>query len=117
LIKPIPRKLLIHSVIYKRRTGTDASGEPVYDAPQTLFNVRVSPQTTYYAREVNQWAQSAAESTGMTLYIDTVNSTVPAEINLADIVIFEGKEYAVKSIKPRYALDGAKPHHYEIVLM
>ena len=118
-IKPIPKRLLIHSVTVKSVDEYDRNRNPHYTT-FILHNVRMA----LTAAQTNGQAGSVTADTA-TLYIDVINSYAalpdgtPAPLAipmLGEAVEYNGREYIVQSIAPRFTHGVAAAHHWEITL-
>lgn len=111
LIKPIPRKLLIHSGVLKHLTGKDNFRKPTYGADINLTFVRVEPI-------LRQKIVSSSENTDVStdrLFYDCTNSRPKGVVfEKEDNFTFGGKSLTVREVKTHYGLDGVTPHHYEV---
>lgn len=113
----IPKHLLIHSVILKQQKGVDRNRNPVYEE-SWLCNVRVG-----VTRRVQTGQHGVIRADTMTLFVDVLNSKrmqngqrIPLVfLQENDAVVFEGKEYTIKSVTPFWAGYG-DARHYEAVL-
>lgn len=113
----IPKHLLIHSVILKQQKGVDRNRNPVYEE-SWLCNVRVG-----VTRRVQTGQHGVIRADTMTLFVDALNSKrmqngqrMPLVLlQENDAVVFEGKEYTIKSVTPFWAGYG-DARHYEAVL-
>lgn len=113
----IPKHLLIHSVILKQQKGVDRNRNPVYEE-SWLCNVRVG-----VTRRVQTGQHGVIRADTMTLFVDVFNSKrmqngqrMPLVLlQENDAVVFEGKEYTIKSVTPFWAGYG-DARHYEAVL-
>lgn len=107
-MKPIPRKLLIHSV--KRHTVAEKNrmGKETLDEGIELKHVRVEP-TTRVVRDKN----GAEVQLAATLFYDCKNST-PRNVKFAvdDIILFQGQKFSIELVEPLY--DVKRLHHYEL---
>src|SRR5690554_698603 len=108
-IRPIPRKLLIHTITYKEYTGGDGWGDD-YAADVEVKNVRVEPSSSM-TRNSNQ-----EEIIGeYVLIIDGVNSSPFINPKEKDKIVFDNKELEVGKVQTFYALSN-KVHHIEAEL-
>ena len=113
----IPKHLLIHSVVLKQQKGVDRNRNPVYEE-SWLCNVRVG-----VTRRVQTGQHGVIRADTMTLFVDALNSKrmqngqrMPLVLlQENDAVVFEGKEYTIKSVTPFWAGYG-DARHYEAVL-
>lgn len=114
---PIKKSLLIHSVILKVKSGEDRDRNATY-VNYNVNYVRVVPYLSVTKGDVG-----ATKADTMTLFIDEelsvfsdeegllVEAFVPEE---GDVIVFEDKEYVVKSITPCYTKASRNVHHWEI---
>lgn len=110
-IRPIPKKLLIHTVIHAKTEEEDRWGKSVLKEEQELRLVRMEPSSKIVKDKSGAEIQLAA-----TLFYDCRNSR-PQGTNFSvdEIIIFSGQKHAVQLIEPMY--DGEKLHHYEMGLV
>lgn len=112
MLKPIPRKVLIHSAVYTKVTSKDKWGAVVEaeetPAPISLTFVRIEPSSAIKLSKDNKEMQLKS-----ILFYDCVNS-LPTGVSfeLEDTITFSGTDYIIASIDPISALSGI--HHYEI---
>lgn len=108
----IPQRLLVHSCSYAAPANYDRDGNPTMGEAVTLSSVRLEAVTA-----------DARDSTGesandrLTLYYDPSYST-PA-VNLVPLgrVTWNGEEYTIRSVQPRYTQGSDSVHHYEAALV
>ena len=107
-MKPIPKKLLIHTIMLYEKTSIDKWGSEKLDDGQVLTKVRIEPSNQIVRDKNNSEIQLAA-----TLFYDCRNSQ-PIGINFKvdQIIDFNGQKHQIKTIEPLY--DKLKLHHYEI---
>jgi hypothetical protein len=111
LLKPIPKKLLIHSGSYKQKDTKDKWGAETGTPTTTnLSYIRIEPSSAIKKSKDNKEIQLKS-----LLFYDCVNS-LPAGVSfeLENTITFSGIEYVIKSIDTISALSGI--HHYEIGL-
>ena len=110
-MKPIPKKLLIHTVIHARSTDVDRWGAVETAQLAELKFVRIEPSKQVVRDKNNAEIQLAA-----TLFFDCKNSK-PAgtEFKVDDLISFNGEKYQIKVIEPLY--DEDRLHHYELGLI
>lgn len=111
LVKPIPRRLLRHEVLYKPYIGDGRHGA-VWGEEISLRNICVDYDTDYRIRGKSQTIRYRA-----VLYYDCVNS-FPRDIAFKekDKVVFNGAEMTVEGICVPNTPAG-KAHHYELGLV
>lgn len=115
----IKSDLLIHSVHVLSQDGIDRDGNKM--TTETVINhVRVE-----YCNAVTQGTAGAQAADTMTLFLDPARAeyqtttgesaaaVIPAE---GDAVVYDGKQYEVKKVTPRYTRKSAVVHHYEVDL-
>ena len=107
-MKPIPKKLLIHTVVLYEKTSIDKWGSEKLDDGQVLSKVGIEPSRKIVRDKNNSEIQLAA-----TLFYDCRNSQ-PIGINFKvdQIIDFNGQKYQIKTVETLY--DNLKLHHYEI---
>lgn len=107
-MKPISKKLLIHTVTLYKKISTDKWGSEKLDTGQTLSNIRIEPSKQIIRDKNNAEVQLAA-----TLFYDCRNSR-PSDVSFEvdQIVDFNGQKHQIKTVEPLY--DNSKLHHYEI---
>jgi hypothetical protein len=110
--KPIPERLLPHTVKIQIPVSFDRDRNPTYGDEQTLTHVRVTP-----VKQTYQGPQGDAKDDKLTLFIDAVNTSpagyVPVELS---IVTWEKSTYTIRSVTPCYTT-GTEVHHYEAALV
>jgi hypothetical protein len=109
-VKPIPKRLLIHSVDYREYIQDDRWGDR-FDDPVTLRYVRVEP-----ASDLRRDATKESMPSEAVLFIDRVHSSPFIEPKEKSRITFRGREYEVHQVKALYAF-GPEVHHYEVVLV
>lgn len=112
-MRPIPRKLLIHHVIFKRPTTTD-TWQKVDADKQSLQHVRIEPCSKIVQSKDN----TKIQLTSLLIY-DCHNSD-PADVIFAasdppQKILWAGREYVIATAEPLY--DGRKIHHWEVGLV
>lgn len=110
-MRPIPRSLLIHTVMLHRVANKDRWGKGELNDGTELQYVRMEPSSRIVRDKNNAEIQLAA-----TLFYDCKNSR-PKDVAFVvdDIIIFNGHKHRVQMIEPLY--DGKCLHHYEIGLV
>ena len=109
-IRPIPKKLLIHSVEYREHLEDDRWGDGFAD-PVTLEFVRVEPATS-----MNRDTSKEEVVARSVLYIDRTHSKPFVQPKEKDRIIFGGEEYEVHKVDVHYAF-GPRIHHLEVELV
>lgn len=110
-IRPIPKKLLIHSVTLHKKASEDVWGKEILDDGVQLNYVRMEPSSKVVRNKNGAEIQLAA-----TLFYDCHNSR-PSETVFQedDIIVFNGQKHKVQTVEPLY--DEKKLHHYEMGLI
>lgn len=110
-MRPIPKRLLIHTVTLHKVVKKDAWGAAVLDDDMKLTHVRLEPSSKIVRDKNNAEIQLAA-----TLFYDCKNSR-PAGLVLKvdDILSFNDEKYRVQMVETLY--DDKHLHHYEIGLV
>lgn len=108
---PIPKTLLIHTIMLHKELGRDKWGTGHLDQGVELRFVRMEP-----SRQIIRDKNDAEIQLAATLFYDCRNSR-PADVNFRtdDIIIFNGQKHRVKAVEPLY--DGKRLHHYELGLI
>ncbi|MDO4174551.1 MAG: putative minor capsid protein [Eubacteriales bacterium] len=109
-MRPIPKRLLIHSAQLSTPESCDVWQKVSYSQPAALSHVRLEPCSKIVLDTNNTERQQTA-----TLFFDVVNS-------LPKSVVFEegqqvqalGRTYTVLTVEPLY--DDHKLHHWEVGL-
>lgn len=109
-IRPIPRKLLPHTIQYEEYTGGDGWGDE-YAPAITINYVRVEP-STYLKRSTSQEEILAKNI----VFIDRVSSSPFIMLKEKGRVIFNGTEYEVHKVNPFYTFSNTI-HHIEVELV
>lgn len=111
-MRPIPKKLLIHEVMYHKQIAGDGFyDENSLDAGQKLTFVRMEPSNKIIRDKNNAEVQLSA-----VMFYDCRNSR-PRNISFAvdDVIVFNGVPHKVQVAEPLY--DERKLHHYELGLI
>lgn len=110
-MRPIPKSLLIHSVILHKKINEDRWGKGELDAGVELTYVRMEPSSKIVRDKNNAEIQLAA-----TLFYDCKNSSPKNMMFFTDdIIVFNGAKHRVQIIEPLY--DEKRLHHYELGLV
>lgn len=110
MIRPIPKKLLIHSVAHKYGRTINAYQKETFAETRTITYVRMEPTTAIVKSKENQ----EIKLTSMLLY-DCVNSSPSGVVfALDEVIVWNGRDYRIKLIDP---LHDTKMHHYELGLV
>lgn len=108
MVKPIPLKLLIHSVDYEEYDGTGRHGDKFKPAV-TLKNVLVQPVSS-----INNRGTSEEKAYNSLLFFDVVHSRPALTFKEKSRVTFDGQTMIVGKVNPIYAFS---LHHYEVELI
>lgn len=110
MMPPIPRRLLIHSAVYRHTPSRDDWGKVTWGGSVSLTYVRVEPSHALRITKDNREVRLSA-----LLFYDCRNS-LPAGLRfeVGCAVSFGGTDYTVVAEDPLY--DGEKLHHLEVGL-
>lgn len=110
-MKPIPKRLLIHSAELKNVNADNSWQEEETKTIANLKYVRIEPSSKLITAKDNRQVTLAA-----TLLYDCRNSR-PAGVEFiqGQKIIWNGAEHVIETIEPLY--DGEKLHHYELGLI
>lgn len=113
-MRPIPKSLLIHTVMLHKKVNEDAWGKGKLDAGAELSHVRMEPSSQIVRDKNNAELRLSA-----VLFFDCMNSEPRGmeftSCNIDDIVIFNGEKHMIKAVEPLY--DERRLHHYELGLI
>lgn len=113
MVKPLPRKWLIHEIEYVPLIGKDENyDEPLYGSPTIVKNVRVDIDVS-----VLIGGQDHNQTDSLLVFVDYKNSSPIVEFIEESKVIFKGKEYRLQKVVPCYQVDKDEIHHYELELV
>ena len=104
MARQIRKSLLIHEIVVKKVTGQDAFQNPTY-TENTLNNVRVLIGSDIVKKSIYSDTQIDCA-----IMWDFIRST-SYNWEEKDVVVFEGKEYEIHTIKDEPT---TKKHHLEI---
>lgn len=111
IMRPIPKKLLIHSGTIAEITKVDRWGNATVPDPVVLKYVRIEPTKTVIRDKQNNEVQLS-----LVLFYDCKNSLPKGVKFTKDTVItINGEEHIIKTVEKLY--DGKRLHHYEIGLV
>ncbi|GAA5417924.1 hypothetical protein Pryu01_03002 [Paraliobacillus ryukyuensis] len=111
-IKPIPKKVLVHEVIYISSQPEEGDGwNDGRSEPKTISNVRVEPTTS-----MNRSSDSQGVQANHVLFIDRVNSSLFPSVKAGDKFIFNDVEREASSVKGISTFSD-EFHHLEIELV
>lgn len=107
--KPIPLKLLVHTVTVRRNLGIDEDRNVIWSAPKAVAPVRCEPV------KAETLAGNGVQSDDkLTLFVDCTYSNFVPEKGMQ--IEFLGTSYTVREATPYFA-DTASVHHYEAALV
>ena len=118
MTRAIPKRLLVHECILKKKKGMDRNRNPTFEE-YTLKNVRIG-STFQTAR--GTVGETKADT--MTLFVDSENSAFELDgenvdsvpIEELDCIEWSGKTFTVRSITKCFTQETEKPHHLEVTL-
>jgi hypothetical protein len=106
IIRPIPKQLLIHSIVYEEYLGQGNFGESWGD-PETIDCVRFEPKTA-----IRMDANGEEIETQGIIFLDAVNTPNCKPLKVKSKVTFNGIEMRVHACNPYYGFN--QVHHYEV---
>lgn len=110
-IRPIPKKLLVHSAMLYKMIEEDRWGKSHLDDGIALEKIKIEP-TTQIVRDAN----NAEVQLSAMLFFDCENSRPKGTaFQVDDIIVFNSEGFRVKTVEPLYA--ETTPHHYEVGLI
>ncbi|MCT8138641.1 minor capsid protein [Anaerobacillus sp. CMMVII] len=109
-LKPIPKKLLIHTVKYEEYLGSSRNGD-IYADEITVNHVLIHPSF-----QVKRTIMGDDRQIKAVIFIDHKHSKPFAEMKPKSKVHFKGKDWIVNACAPIYAFS-TTPHHYEVELI
>jgi hypothetical protein len=108
-VRPIPKRLLIHSAVLKSPTGTDAWQDRTWNETPLRF-VRLDPSEKVVMTKDNTEVQLTS-----TLFYDCKNSDPPGiRFSHGQKIKWNGREYTVETAEEMY--DERRLHHWEVGL-
>ncbi|MFS0776256.1 putative minor capsid protein [Neobacillus sp. 3P2-tot-E-2] len=112
VVKPIPKHVLTHTVIYEEwLEGDGINTESGFNAPVTLSNVRVQ-----FLSNIRKNANSEHLLYEATLFYDVVNSSSSDVFTFTEKsrITHDNKTMVVEKVNP---VEAIQLHHYEIGLI
>jgi hypothetical protein len=109
-MKPIPKKLLIHTVTVVSDISKETWGNETPGAETVISHVRIEPRSELVIGKQNRQVKLS----GLMFY-DMVNSSPAHDFSEIDKIDFHGNRYNIAFIKELF--DASKLHHLEIGLM
>lgn len=117
MIKPIPKRVLIHSATYYPYQGKDAYQKATYGDAVELLNVRFEPvKKTSLTSKTGMSSLGEQKDDTLTMFVDGVNSTPLLDYSEFDKIDFSGQNYIIREVRPYFGF-GEKVHHWEIYLV
>ncbi|MFB4164802.1 putative minor capsid protein [Alteribacillus sp. JSM 102045] len=110
-IRPIPKRLLIHSIMYIEKMDGDGWNDSSSPAPIDIERVRVDAATS-----ITRDSDKRSVTADHVLFIDRVHSSQFFRMKEGSTVEFNGREWKVESVKEFYDFR-EQPHHYEVGLV
>ena len=107
--KPIPLKLLVHTVTVRRNLGIDEDRNVIWSEPETVAPVRCEPVKAEVLA-----GNGVQRDDKLTLFVDCTHSAFAPEKGMQ--IEFLGTAYTVREATPYFA-DTANVHHYEAALV
>ncbi|WP_353625729.1 putative minor capsid protein [Bacillus sp. JCM 19041] len=109
-IKPIPRRLLIHTIKYEEFLRDGSFGDE-FAEPVSFSFVRMEPKSSFRRN-----ANGEEINLQGVLFLDAQNTPDYQRLKEKSKVHFKGREMRVYACEEYYAFDGKTPHHYEVEL-
>jgi len=109
MIRPIPKRLLIHSVTYEEYKEDDGYGDSFAD-PIEIKNVRVEPKSAIARSNIREDIEGST-----LLFLDRRHSSPFLRPVERSRITFNGRRYEVSSVDEFYA-DSDVVHHLEVTL-
>ena len=109
MVTPIPKRLLIHTVVRSRESAADVWGKKTR-VEITVSRVRMEPAVGRTWSTGGDLPEIRAR-----LFADTMNSST-ADFMAGDEIIFDGVKYMVKAVHKLYGYSPI-PHHVECDLV
>ena len=109
-MRPIPLKLLIHSVLLRHPSGVDRWQNTTY-TDTNLTRVRIEPS----GKVVKTKDNTEVQLTSMMFYDRSNSRPAGIEIQPDDVIVFGTQTYTVKTVERLY--DERRLHHLEVGLI
>lgn len=110
IIRPIPRRLLVHSVEYQEYLGSGRNGDTYADK---VIIQRVLIQPSF---QVKRTVMGDDRQIKAVIFIDQKHSKPFIEMKPKSKIHYKGKDWIVNACSPIYAFS-TTPHHYEVELI
>lgn len=108
-IRPLPKRWLIHDMIYIEKAEDDGWGNPIEPDPINIKHVRYD-ETTVFSRDTTQ---TKVLADGI-VFVDAVNSKPIVDFKEESTVKINDKELTIKKVIPCYYPTRKAIHHYEL---
>lgn len=110
-VRPLPKKWLIHTIIYEKRLkGKDSYGNPLFADPVTINHVRFD-DSTVFSRDTTDTKILA----NAIIFVDSKYSTnIPEKFVEESKITFNSKSYVLKKVIDCYYPTKNKVHHWEL---
>lgn len=109
-VKPLPKKWLIHEIVYEGYTGEkDDWGNDKFDEPFTIKHVRFD-DSTVFSRDSNQTKVLA----DAIIFVDAKHSAPIPDFKEQSKVSFNGKDYVIQKVVPCYYPNKNEIRHWEL---
>lgn len=109
-IRPLPKRWLIHEIIYEGYTGQkDDWGNDKFEEPITIKHVRFD-DSTVFSRDNTQTKVLA----NAVIFVDAKYSTPIPDFKEQSKVTFNDKEFVIQKVVPCYYPTKNAVHHYEL---
>jgi len=110
-VRPLPKRWLIHDIIYQERIpGKDSYGNPLFAEPTTIKHVRFDDSTVFSRDQTQTKIQAEA-----VIFVDSTHSTnVPEKFVEQSKITFNDEVYTLKKVVDCYYPNKNKIHHYEL---
>lgn len=110
-IKPIPKRMLVHTIIYEEYEEEGPFGGGDFADPITIEGVRVEPSSS-----IRQNSNGEEIVLKGTVFLDAQNTPLYRKLKEKSKVTFGDDDYRVHQCQALFALDGVTPHHFEVEL-
>lgn len=110
-IPPLPKRWLIHDIIYQERLpGKDSYGNPLFAEPIIIKHVRFD-DSTVFSRDATDTKIVA----NAVIFVDATHSTnLPERFVEESKITFNGKEYTIKKVIDCYYPYKDEIRHWEL---
>ncbi|MGN0613555.1 MAG: putative minor capsid protein [Porcipelethomonas sp.] len=110
-MRPIPKKLLIHSAELKKVSTDNPWQEEQTETIAKLERIRIEPFSKLVTSKDNRQITLSA----VLIYDCRISRPKNQTFSQGQKIIFNGIEHVIETIEPLY--DGGKLHHYELGLI